>query len=117
MDWIVKVWAGLGAAVIAVLATVLAIKVLWNFGSAYVLIKRSLQSTDSEGVSISLHPMLDALLLVLSMVVSVATIQAGLFRVSNVALYGIGGIVASYLHFFVVGMLFGVVRNAWRKGK
>ncbi len=100
-----EMWVGFGFVLTSGIVLLLALKVLWNFGTAYVLIARSRRLTPGQPVSISMHFMLEILLLLLAVLTSLATLQEGVLRPSQIALYGSIAIAASYMHLFLVGKL------------
>ena len=117
MERFQELWTGFGVIAVGIVIVVLAIKLLWNFASAYVMMRRALKQPADQPVAMSFHPMLDVALLVSAILISLVTIQNGIFRPVSLSVYGAAAIVTSYLHLFVVGMLFGSVRSLLSKWK
>lgn len=113
MERVQAIWTGFGLVATGGLLGLLALKVFWNFGTAYVLIHRARKQLDGQPVSISLHPLLDVFLLIAAVLTSIATLQEGIFRPTHVAVWGTAAVVASYLHLVIVSFVFGGLRRVF----
>ncbi len=93
----ILVWAVLG---------ILALKVIWNFGVPYALMRKPIDPKTGKRGGISLSLEVEVFLLILAVGLSWFSKGDSLInRPLAVLGYGGGAILASYLHFFVGGMI------------
>lgn len=102
MDSLWDIWWWSAATGISILAVLFLLKMIWNVGTPYVILRRQSVSGDRRPKSISMHPFVDLMLLVVACVLGILSGQDGVYRPSRVALAGITLIVASYSHLGIV---------------
>jgi hypothetical protein len=94
--------------IIWILLALLSLKVIWNFCVPYMLLQSSIDPKTGKSRGISLSLGIEASLLIFSLILSWFSngnsfVNQPLF----VLAYGGGAILASYMHFFVAGMIGG----------
>jgi|LakMenE18May11ns_1017448.scaffolds.fasta_scaffold9834933_2 ACR3 family arsenite efflux pump ArsB len=92
--------------VIWILIGTLALKVIWNFGVPYALLR--LPINDQSGKKSGISPMLEIEIIIMILAIILSWLSDGesfVNKPNQILLYGVPAILLSYLHFFVVGFI------------
>ena len=89
--------------VVLILLVLTALKVIWNFGLPYAMLRHP----EKEGWSI--FPLIEILPLLVALMISWASGLEGLLDVRSVGWIGCIAIVASYVHLFLAPVGYGVI--------
>ena len=92
------------------------LKTVWNFGVPYAIVREARQHPN-EKHGWSVFVLFDVGLLVLAVMASALAGKQGLLGPWRLALYGLGTIVASYVHLGVVLLVLGYTMGLFREKK
>jgi hypothetical protein len=93
--------------VLFVVLLLFTLKVAWNFMVPYILASRFMKAKGGQVSGISLMPFLEVILLLLACGLSFIDGSVWPYGAQRVFLLGGGVLLASYVHFFVGGMIAG----------
>lgn len=104
MEIMAAVFHYIGIVLICLCLSVVVIKVIWNFGLPYAMMREK-----RHGWSIFL--LIEAVPLLAATLISFVTQQQGAFAPGGIAVWGLAAIVASYIHLVFVALLHGIVKR------
>ncbi len=94
----------LGAAAVCACLIVVAIKVLWNLGLPYAMMREKQRSW-------SIFPLIEIVPVFVGILISYLTRQEGVLSPGQLAVWGFGAVFTSYLHLAIVAILYGVAKR------
>ena len=104
---------GIGYIIIVACLAVVAIKVVWNLGLPYAMIREH-----AKGVrrAWSVFPAIEVIPLLIAIGLSYLVPGPWFLSPRTLAIYGFAVVVASYLHFSIVAMVYGLRRKHRERG-
>jgi hypothetical protein len=98
------------------LAAIFCLKIVWNLGVPYELLRRRLKADTGAVQGISLAPALETAVLILIVVLSaVSTGDSWIETTSNVVTWGLILVAGSYLHLLLASFLVGWILSVLRR--
>lgn len=92
-----------GLIVVCLCLLIVGLKVIWNFGLPYAMMREKHRGW-------SIFPVIESIPLLLAIGVSWLTSQGGVLSPTTLAVWGFGGILASYLHLAFGALIYGFVK-------
>jgi hypothetical protein len=103
---------GIGMGVLCLFAV--AAKIVWNIGLAYAMIREDLRDVRK---SWSAFPLIEFIPLLVAATISLFLPAGGWLSLRCLCIWGLGGVVASYIHLVAVVFLYGACRRSRRRGQ